>query len=40
MPRIERKPLAIAEKGYKTKNLYTWEQVMQYQQRGWKVRLA
>lgn len=32
--------LAIATKGYKTKNLYTWEQVGQYQSRGWQISMA
>ena len=32
--------LAIATKGYKEKELKTWEQVNQYQQRGWKIRMA
>lgn len=38
--RTTRKVLAIATKGYKTKNLYNWEQVMVYQNRGWKIAMA
>lgn len=40
MARTTRKVLAIATKGYKTKNLYNWEQVMVYQNRGWKIEMA
>lgn len=35
-----KKTLAIATKGCKTKELKTWEQVMQYQNRGWKITMA
>lgn len=40
MRRTTRKVLAIATKGFKTKNLYNWEQVRVYQNRGWKIEMA
>lgn len=40
MKRTTRKVLAIATKGYKTKNLYNWEQVRVYQNRGWRIEMA
>lgn len=30
-------PIAIAKKGFKTKEVKTWEQVSSYQQRGWAI---
>lgn len=35
-----KKVLAIATKGFKKKNLYTWDQVMTYQNRGWNITMA
>lgn len=32
--------LAIATKACKTKKLYTWEQVTEYQNRGWQITMA
>lgn len=40
MRRSTKAVLAIATKGYKTKNLYTWDQLMEYQRRGWKLAMA
>ena len=33
-------PMAIATKGFKTKELRTWEQISAYQQRGWQITLT
>ena len=32
--------IAIATKGYKTKELKTWEQIEEHQRRGWKITLT
>jgi len=32
--------IAIATKGYKTKELKTWKQIGEYQDRGWKIALT
>lgn len=35
-----KKTIAIATKGFKTKELKTWEQVSEYQRRGWNITLV
>ena len=35
-----KKTIATATKGYKTKELKTWEQVSEYQRRGWNIAMA
>ena len=35
-----KKQIAIANKGYKKVELKSWEQVMAYQNRGWKIPMA
>lgn len=37
---MKKSVLAVATKGYKVKNLYSWEQVMVYQNRGWNITMA
>lgn len=32
--------LATATKGYKVKQLYNWEQVITYQNRGWQITMG
>lgn len=34
------KPIAIATKGFKSKDLKTWDQIGEYQRRGWKITLV
>jgi len=37
---MKKSVLAVATKGYKAKKLYSWEQVMVYQNRGWDITMA
>ena len=37
---MKKQTIAIATKGYKKVELKSWEQVMAYQNRGWKITMA
>lgn len=37
---MKSKPMAIATKGFKQKELRTWEQIAEYQRRGWTITLT
>jgi hypothetical protein len=37
---MKRQTIAFAIKGYKTVECKTWEQIEQYQNRGWKIVMA
>ena len=37
---MKRTAMAIATKGFKTKELHSWEQISAYQQRGWMITLT
>lgn len=37
---MRKETIAVATKGYKKKEMKSWEQIMQYQNRGWHITMV